>query len=263
MSEYADYYNSWLGCGSFGVAIKNVTQATPVVVFQPTDLSGLDVWFDGSDDVSVTVDSKDNTSILSWLNKGDLSGTMVPTIGTGFYNVDTLNGLNVVQFDVGNEMGWDGALTTQSKTAFVVSKQLVDLSGLGVPFLRLWNGSDSQAYQLGIAYSAGSFYYQICQSGIFCVSATDTTNYYNTPLMTSWRISTDLSQNIIHLNGLPISIYENYPASGFNTNTMTYTVNRTDGSSQDVAEIIIYNRALSDVEVLEVEAYLINKWGIV
>ena len=262
MSESADFYMSWLGCGSFGAASRRIADPTPSVVFQPTDLSGLDIWFDGSDDLTVEVDSKDNISILSWQNKGDLSGEMVPTIGTAYYNVDTMNTIPVVQFPVGGQMGWTGALATQVKTTFIVNKQLDDLSGLAVPFLRMWSPDDANSYQLGIAYSTGLFYYQICRSGVYCISASDAVNYYNTPLMTTWRLSTDMSENAIKLNGSAIGIYENYPASGFDTDSLTYLVNRTDGSSQDVAEIIIYNRVLSDLEVAEVEAYLITRWGI-
>ena len=260
MSESSDYYMSWLGCGSFGAVGKVVSAGEPVV-FQPTDLSGCDIWFDATDNLTITVDSKDNTSVLSWFNKGDLSGNMEPTVGTGQYNIDTINTLPVVQFGAGNQMGWTGALATQEKTCFVISKQLIDLTTLGVPFLRLWSGDQSDAFQFGIAYSGGLFYYQQCRSGVYCVSATDTDNYYDTPQMTTWRIATNDANNLIRVNAAALSIYENYPASGFNTSTMQYTVNRTDGSAQDIGEIIIYNRALSDEEVAQVEAYLITRWG--
>jgi len=42
MSESADFYMSWLGCDLFGTTSSTQVQAAePIVVFNPTDLSGL------------------------------------------------------------------------------------------------------------------------------------------------------------------------------------------------------------------------------
>ena len=262
MSETSDFYSSWLGCAAFGAGSSLRLQAPEPIVFVPTDLSGCGIWFDAANDLSVTVDTKDNTSILTWQNLGDLSGSMVPYVGTGSYGVDTVNSLPVVLFGPSNNMYWYGELPTQEKTAFVVFNCLSDLTTIGAPYLNLWNGEATQGFQLGLSYSLPNFYYSLCRSGDWCNYGTTTDNPQNIPKLVSYRITTDLSSNFININGVPLTLQENHTADGFNVYPIPYSVNRTDGSSQDMCEIVIYNRALNDTEVAQVEAYLIAKWDV-
>lgn len=263
MSESTDFYMSWLGCGAFGAQNSRITALEPIV-FLPTDLSNCAIWFDANNSDSIAVDPLDNSSLLSWNNLGDLSGSMTPATGTGNYNVDTINALNVVQFPVGNTMSWYNAIPDQEKTSFIVAKGLTDLTTILNPYMDLWSGAASQGYQLGYSYvrDLDTFVYAQCRSGDWCVYSTTGTNPYNTPQLVSYRITTDLSSNFIRINSVNQTLLENHTADLFNTFPIPYVVNRDDGSSQDIAEIIIYNRALTDVEVAQVEAYLTAKWAI-
>jgi hypothetical protein len=263
MSESTDYYPSWLGCGAFGATGSRRLQEVTPIVFQPTDLSACSVWFDANNSASLTLDV-DNSSILSWQNLGDASGAMVPNVGTGLSGMDTLNGLNVVLFGTSNNMSWYGALTEQPKTCFVVFKCLTDLFTIGVPFLNLWNGDAAAGLQLGLYADSGSglVYYSLCQAGNWCNNITNTTNPQNIPYYMTARIDTDRSNNVIKLNGVAGTGDSTNNAVGFNTFPIPNSVNRIDGSSMDIAEIIIYNRSLSDEEVAQVEAYLADRWAI-
>jgi hypothetical protein len=261
MSESADYYLSWLGCPAFGVGSTIRLRDPEPIAFVPTDLSGCYIWFDANNPDSITVDDKNGQSILEWANLGDLSANMVPNTGTGLYNVDTINTLPAVQFASGNNMFWYGELPNQPKTAFVVSTILSDLTTLAVPFVNLVNGDGAAGLQLGVSYSFPLFYYSLCQSGNWC-NFVNGVNPYNTPQILGFRITADGSNNFISIDGGDQPLQETHPAAGFNTNPIPYTVNRTDGSSMDIGEIIIYNRELSNSEVLQVYNYLSDKWGI-
>lgn len=261
MSESADYYMSWLGCNSFGVGSRVRLTAPEPITFQPTDLSACSFWFDATDNIAITADASNN--IISWANDGDLSGVqLLPYFGTGVTGVDTINSLNVVRFPVGSNMYFYGQLTSEETTSFVVYKNLIDLSGLATPFLNLINGDATAGLQLGLTKDPSLGYlYVLCQSGSWCLVAPGS-NDYERPLYVSGRITNTLADNYISVNGVNLTLTENHTASGMNTNPIPYSVSRTDGSSIDVGEIIIYNRALTDVEVELVYAYLASRWAI-
>lgn len=259
MSETCDFYLSWEGCAAFGGgSITRLTEPNPLPA---PDISGLSFWYDANNFPTITADS--SGVISTWASLGDLSANLIPNLGSGITGVDSINGLNVVQFNTSNSMKLSGALTNEPKTAFVVFKALVDLSGLAFPYLNLFNGEFSTAFQFGAAYDGGlgGYIFTVCQNGIWCNYGV-ATNFTNTPTLTSCRIDTDISNNFITQNNTLLSGDLSYSASGFSTNPGAYSVGRSDGSSMDVGEIMIYNRALSDAEVTLVHQYLQLKWGI-
>lgn len=263
MSESTDYYVSWAGCPSFGVAGPRVQATiTPPVVFLPTDLSNCEVWFDANNGDSITVDSKDGTSMLTWTSLGTSGDVMTPDTGTAQYGIDTINGLATAYFPASNTMSWYGRISNQEKTIFYVSKGLSDLTTLGAPYMDNITGVASGGLQVGYVYSLGNFIYTNCVNGVACATAYSLTNPVSNAQMTSWRITSNLGSNFFHLNSSNLSLTDNITAGSYNDNPIPYQVNRTDGSSQDVGEIIVYSRALPDSEVAQVESYLLTKWGL-
>ena len=260
MSETTDFYSSWLGCASFGIGSSRALAAVSPSIISPLDISDCLIWFDGNNGATVTVDT-DNTTVLSWQSLGSQSNTMVPDTGTGQYNVDTINSLNVVQFPASNTMSWYGSIPGQEKTIFFVSKDLTDLTRSGA-FMDNISGNASQALQIGHSHSAGNFLYVNCVNGLWCSYASDSNNPVSNVQMTSWRATSNLGSNFVHLNRSNLTLVDNYVVGQYNENPVPYIVNRPDNSSQDVAEIVLYNRALTDEEVGLVEAYLLTKWGI-
>lgn len=267
MSESADFYMSWLGCNSFGVASSSLLQAVTPIPFAPTDLSGCLLWYDANNGATITTDPKDGKTILTWDSLGTASGfTLTPNIGSAESGSDTINGLNVATFFSGNNMITGAAsLNTQESTWFYVVESLTDLSTEAIPFLLFYNGNDTAAYSLGVFYDGGASTYgaAIGASGISATIAYDlSANPYPNPLIYSFRLTSDASGNFIKVNNTPLTLSESYPATGFNTSAITWTVGRSDGTSMNVGEIICYGRALSDSEVTQVSAYLSDRWAI-
>ena len=263
MSETTDFYSSWLGCASFGIGSSRALAAVSPSIISPLDISDCLIWFDANNGDTVTVDSKDNSAILTWQSLGSQSNTMVPdSNGTGYYNVDTINGLNVVQFPASNTMTWYGSIPGQEKTIFFVSKDLTDLTTILAPFMDNISGNATQALQIGHSYTGSNFVYVNCVNGLWCSYASDSNNPVSRVQMTSWRATSNLGSNFVHLNTSNLTLVDNYAVGQYNENPVPYIVNRPDGSSQDVAEIVLYNRALTDEEVGLVETYLLTKWGI-
>lgn len=265
MSESADFYSSWLGCNSFGVAPSKLLAAVIPVPFAPTDLSDCLLWYDANDGATITTDPMDGKTILTWDSLGTASGfTLLPNVGSAQSESDTINGLNVATFTSGNNMITNAvSLNTQESTWFFVVESLTDLSGEAIPFLVLYNGNDLAAYSVGAFYSAGDYGLGIGPSGVSSTLAYNSAvNPYPNPLIYALRLNSDGTQNFLQVNGTSLTLTSSYPATGFNTLPVTWTVGRSDGTSMNVGEIICYGRALSDAEVVQVNAYLSDKWAI-
>jgi len=265
MSESADFYMSWLGCSAFGVASSQFLVAPTPIPFAPTDLSDCLLWYDANNGATITTDIDNN--IETWSSLGSATGfTLKPNTGSAQYGTDTINGLSVATFPSGKNMITEAAsLNTQESTWFYVVESLTDLSTEAIPFLLLYNGNDAAAYSLGVFYDAGTPSYGIAigSSGVSSTLGYDISgNPYPNPLVYSFRLTSDASGNFIKVNGQSISLTESYPATGFNTSAITWTMGRADGTSMNVGEVICYGRALSDSEVTQVSAYLSDRWAI-
>lgn len=265
MSESADFYMSWLGCSAFGVASSQLLVAPTPVPFAPTDLSDCLLWYDANNGATISTDV--DNSILAWASLGSATDfTLGPNTGSAFSGIDTINGLNVATFSAGKNMITGAAsLNTQESTWFYVVESLTDLATEAVPFLLLYNGNDTAAYSLGVFYDGGSMTYGVAigAAGVSSTLGYDLSgNPYPSPLVYSFRLTSDATGNFIKINGQSITLTESYPAVGFNTSAITWTVGRADGTSMNVGEIICYGRSLSDSEVVQVSTYLSDRWAI-
>ena len=260
MSETTDFYMSWLGCSAFGSTSTRITAAEPVI-FSPTDLSNCSVWLDATDNLSITADLSGNIS--AWFNKGDLSGSFIPFPGeaaptTGTH---TINSNNVVWFDSYQSLYQNVAFANEAFTIFVVTTTLSDLSANN--YADWFGGFVTGAFSAGLSEYLGSYYTGCGGNAIDNYVMINRNNYpINTPTIYSIRSSTDLSSNEVRINN------ESEPLDfnqflGYNTNPVDYAIHYfTHPSSIDIGEIIVYNRALSDSEALQVNTYLSDKYNI-
>lgn len=226
--------------------------------FLPTRLPNLKLWLDATDNSTLTID----TGVSVW---GDKSGNgNHVTQGTGANQpatgVTTQNGKNVIDFATNKSLGMPNGLLSipgAANTTFVVAKRNVD-SGT----------------QVMLIYEelAGNF-----RAGTFFASAAGTITYRN-----------DTGSGI-NLNATSITTtdFNMYRGSFNGTTGQTFSVNgaapltNTGGSAESgatlgtigsgnsalpltgsIAEMLIYDRELSDPEILRVEEYLSEKWGL-
>lgn len=229
--------------------------------FAPTDLSDCLVWFDAANRESISTTDQ-ITPIAQWSNLGTLSTVMEGLTGTGISGVSKINGKNVVTFPSGSNMRWFGSIPTQEKTAFAVFKTNTDLTTEPMPYVNLVNGEAAQAFQYGMVYAGGDFIYTGCVNGIWCIAALPGPDPYNNPVIFNTRWDIDQRNNIMWANGHPLDIVENHDAGLFETAPIYYTMGRTDGTTIDVGELIIFSRSLSDAEFYTVTNYLQEKWNV-
>ena len=91
--------SSWFGKSTIPTLRYNRALLPGVLppIFSPTDISGLQGWLDAND--ANTVNANEFGTVLSWQNKGDLSGQFDLSGGADVTTgTNTVNNLNVVTF---------------------------------------------------------------------------------------------------------------------------------------------------------------------
>jgi hypothetical protein len=262
---------SWLGNAEYGVAGNRLLTVVPFN-FNPRDISGLQLWLDANDG-STIVDNPFGT-VLSWSNKGDLSGNF-DLSGTADVRIgdNRVNGLNVVTFNANAYMTGNFAMNFQDRSLFIVSKRntVIDSSG-GIGVFTWLTGDTSGAIESGVVYdvSANTFQYIVSKHPGFAVeldflTSSDTTGYAE--LATFVNSSTDLSANFVALNSVGQTPIVSNLASGYATSNLTYFLGNYFGGSSlandyDLCEVIMYDTALSATDIGRVQEYLTAKWAI-
>ena len=224
--------------------------------FIPTDISGCISWFDADDSSTITI----STGVSNWADKSGNQGNSPSYFDTGdFTQASTssqpvvtsagLNGRDVITFD-GADDSLIGRLpyNVTAASLFIVSNPDSDTT-----WLHINRG--------GTTYSA------IADSG----SANTTVNSaFGTPTnyvsgnTVSWANRGDVYTSM----GNSVEIYEAINcnlASFSDAATRTYTLCGYGGAfsmTGDIAEIVIYDSALSQSDRESVEGYLAHKWGL-
>ena len=213
----------------------------------PTEISDMKGWWDASDSTTIT---KDASNIVSqWNDKSGNGYNMVtnganPTLGTQ-------NGLDVIDFAGSKSLKATGEILTQPTTYCLVGLIPVDDGNSRVIF-RFGVGlytkyiKTSTAGQLSLESAAGN-------SAIPNVSNT-------------WQSQTLIvngSSSEIKLNNVSQVIGNSGADSPSDVWYLQVNANNNNqhGDSK-IAELIVYEKVLSATELADVNAYLVNKWGL-
>ena len=270
---------SWEGTVDF-VDGEFFTIATETNEFPGSVSQGNFLWLDASDTATLftdsacttgndvaTLGSADGATIHCWMDKSPEETNVVQANAANSpdYIADggiTHNNLATLQFDKAtqdvlktNDPNWNSEFTQ-----FIVFEQLSDADGFD-SFFSNGNASSNNHYQINVSNTTGSDFQWL--AGTNSASTVDGLDYEAE------------EQNTLKL----------YGARGLSTGTETFVDgqitdsstttrgrffnayninrNRTGGSFNDarISEVIIYNRALSDCEVEQVNNYLGDKFG--
>ena len=264
MSQYTDFYSSWLGNGNaFGGQAVRLRDQEPLI-FKPTDISGCRIWLDAND--SGSVNTNEFNTVLSWENKGTLGGQFDLSGSADIVYGDVkVNGLNTISFTESAFMQGRFQLNFQARSVFFVAKQnTVDLSNANPWFTSDTNGGMET---FGLYGSSTIYFIGKHPSPVPELAFDASNNYIGTPVLTEFINGSDLSNNWLGLNGTKYPALYEAVASGYNTNTITYFLGAYFGgttlpSSQDFCEIIIYEGAINPFDREQVETYLKTKWNL-
>jgi hypothetical protein len=223
------------------------TDAGPVVaVTQPTDIAGCVGWWDASDAGSIT---ESGGLVSQWNDKSTAgnhataSSTARPTTGTR-----SLNGKNVIDFDgTANAMATSLADTATQTVLFVAVSDVASSSG------RLWSYGTTNR---GVFSDSGTWAFWRQQTSgaiLFGATASATSPSVACALFTSNSSLTTFG------NGAQGTTNDPVDSSGASFNIGKETTNFFNGY---IAEIIIFDTALTTAQRASVEAYLAAKWAI-
>ena len=216
----------------------------------PTDLpvkNGLVMWMDAADDTTFSYSS--GTTVSQWRDKSGFNYHMVP-ISAGPTRSSALNSRKVLAFTTAQSIGsLSFTVETSANTVFVVSR-LTGATNARVLaayynnwLLGHWGGWVNAYYAEGwIAYNAGT--------------ADTVWRMY----MGDWGGASNDVANA-YSNGTLIT-NQGTSAASAGPKGLGINISGTEQSTCEVAEIILFNRILSDTERKLVHTYLGQKWGI-
>lgn len=260
----------------------------PTLGWNPTRISGLKWWLDAGDPNTLHQSAggadavADGDPVGEWLDKSgngyhpvQASGTNKPAL-----KLNIKNGLSVVRFDGVND-GMPVASSTasfkflhsQDSTVFVVFK--FNALGAAPVIFDTCDGNGANIGSLLLATSSGTIGMRAARTGgTYCFNNASSTSYI---AASSWYVTCFKNNPSNATVGLRSYGYKN-AGSAFNNNTESGALSTSNATydmmlgraastssnfaSIDIAEIIMYDSALSDANRAEVDAYLNGKWGI-
>lgn len=221
-------------------------------------LVDLQVWYDSADTFSYIPSPTDEGNINQWTDKSNYAHNANPTGGSQkptYENTTTLNGYGYIEFDGTeafsvNPIAWAQGIT--GFTAFMLVKPSSQTNG---DTLLTTNTGDFK-----IAYNGTSW-----TVGMNTGTATPT----SAVTMTDWTVITLVyngASNLVFRTNKTARALGAYTPPATSSASNGYFYFGHNGSTPKytgaMAEVIMFNRALSSTEYSNVENYLYTKWNL-
>jgi len=259
-------------------------------ITDPSDITGLALWFDASDSTTLSdthtlgagSTPANGSEVKRWDDKAEILADydfqQATTANAPIYRTAQINGLDVIEFDgatewMVNNNNWHAiAPQTEGKTVFIVCEPQ---TGTGVSD----GGSVMNLYDAENTGEAGLITCELAyRTNARTWVSTDncTTNQPNIITLRQENQGVLVDNNLqtvvsMWLNGASVT-NDVTSTDGLPVNQTTSTVNMVIGSNTNAAsglwfdgyvcEIVMYDPPLSATDRAAVEAYLANKWGI-
>lgn len=245
--------------GSIIEYIINMASGLVSAAFSPSDISGLQLWLDADDSDTITLNG---STVSQWNDKSgnDYNVSQGTASNQPTYQSAVLNSKSVVRFDGTNDRLFNTTAQpvsgSNNRTIFIVfscnSASPTDYS--------LYFGPSNGGYGevMGISQEIAVRVNQ--GNRVFDQSNSDGSHAF----VTFIQNGTNISNFDAWKNGTALSATSTLSRE-LNTGTGLYLGSHGDNSSfldGDIAEIIVYNSALSTSDRESVESYLSTKWGI-
>jgi len=213
---------------------------------------GLMAWWDAADDSTVTLSG---SNVTQWRDKSGNSNHMsVPSSYSGPTRGNTLNSKKVLTFTQSNGLESTLNLSSSNYTVFGVSRYTATGQNPSTsPSSGRVIQANSNNWLLGHHNAGTQRHYAV---GWVTSAGTDDTN---------WRIYSgtgDISGDVYKFYVVGTDNTQNSGAGSAGPNGLGINTGYAEHSACEGAEIIAFNRVLSDDERTKVHNYLQNKWNI-
>jgi hypothetical protein len=235
------------------------------LVSSSSQIPGISIYFDATNG-SFNPNSLDGTSISQWTDSSGAShnanpdggASVKPTVKTGIQN-----GKNILRFDGGDNLSVTSATYLQSKTGFtmyVVAKVSSYAAGNTALTSSNATGGGSKIYHDGTHWGV-----RIAQcTGISTVTGDN--NFHIFGLIYDGTGATNANKVRFRYGGADQTLTYTGTADSATSSTINVfyigNENKSELFSGDIGEVSIWTRTLNTSEILAVEAYLKNKWGL-
>ena len=226
--------------------------------FSPLDIGGksaLSAWYDFTSSAYLTLLSTAITQALDRSGNGNHTaeqgtGTLRPT-----FTSNQKNGLPAAVFDGGDSLTLPAALNSipnGDNTTFVVSTTSID---------------NSVQRLVSIGTAANGRYNVSFNSSANTIQFANNVNVYTSPVTkTNYNILMGRLSGVNQYVAFNNSTAATNASGAYNSDSDLGTIGSTREISQfltgGIAEILIYNRSLTAAEILQVNRYFSNKYGI-
>lgn len=224
--------------------------------FSSSSISGLKLWLDASHEATTdgTATATDGASVQVWKDRSgnNSHATQLTAENKPTYETDVLNGKPVIRFDGGDSLVTESFLDSSfdtSLTFFTVAKK-------STTALRMTSSNQGTRWYSGrsspLIYNTSQLSdTQIQLAGVVTHPVVEVFRYNGSTKTLQYRVPSIASSTSESATG-------NLGLSG------TLTVGDQSGGSfgynGDIAEILIYNRALTDLEIETIGDYLTEKY---
>ena len=228
--------------------------------FLPTDIYGLTIWLDANDLTKITKDGSNNVS--QWTDKSYYVFLFTPTgSNKPVYSATGFNGKPAITFN--NKNGLQLTSSTNSYTLpatnvtfFFVGHQSATTNANYI----LDQNTGTTRFGLNLNMNGSNFWYR--QNTTLHSGTTNSNNVYAT-----WVFADGANPEAsLYVNGSLVTSNNSFLPLTANASCLKIAESCSSGGPTDfygeIAEIVLYNRALTTVERQWVESYLKTKWGL-
>jgi hypothetical protein len=225
----------------------------PGGVFTPRSITGLQVWLDPSDASAVTLNS---TTISAIADKSGNGRTFFNSTSVSQPTASTLNGRTAASIDASSKwLQCEFSITYTAQTVVVVA----NADAANPAFSRLYSQANASSET-----PAGGFIPLIRNAS---QQMTSYTNQFFGAV--AFSLSTTSVFSVRH-TGSSFALRVNGTAGSSQSHSLNYAVTRSrygngfsgsDGFRGLLGDCLVWNRSLSDLELLAVERWAARRWG--
>ena len=244
--------------------------AAPETITEAVDggsIADLQIWYDGADTATIIPNATDESQITQWTDKSNFAHNANPNGGSAkptYENTVLQNGYGYLEFDGNDELSVNPFTALDGATAwsmFVVANvtDLTTNSGL--------TGTENGDFRIRIDANGATSLRADPTAFVYANSGAIAENTWHL-----WSLIYDGSLSgtarlVGRLDKTALTNYTGTPAASVTSGSGTMFIGR-DGFDANyyhdgyIAEVIMFNRALTATEYGNVENYLTNKWDL-
>ena len=246
------------------------TQTTDLISFSPTSVGTCKYWFDASDTGTITSSSG---TVSSWTNKGTVGGSASSYTGTITTGTTGQNSLNTLVFPNSASLSHNFNIGGQPRAYFWAAKiTSFYTSGIYSSYTphrgNVAGGSGEEDIQFWSTDTGASYAMIMVAQGLTgnigatVPYLTNVTNVFNVYTISNQSTT---AANRAAINGVALTLnIDNNTANSYQTGSVTGTIgyNGTGSGSMELGEMIIYDGAVTIAQAIQIENYLMAKWGV-